>query len=47
MKSSSTKTFWRIRKLQVILLVRKTHFFHPAKISNKWLAGFMNYGAAK
>jgi hypothetical protein len=33
-KSSSFKTSLSIRKLQIILLVRKTHIFHPTDISN-------------
>jgi hypothetical protein len=38
------KTFWSIRKLLIIFLVRKTHIFYPAKISNYSLAWFRNYG---
>jgi phage-related holin len=45
-KSLSSKMSWSNRKLQILLLVKKTHIFHPVKISNQLLARFMNYGAA-
>jgi hypothetical protein len=31
-KSSSSMSSWSIRRLKMLLLIEKTHIFHPAKI---------------